>query len=45
MEGKMVNNVHPIIKRYIPIVRGIAGTFGSSCEVEVCWFNVTVNYA
>lgn len=25
--------VDPIIKRYIPIVRGIAGTFGSNCEV------------
>jgi len=25
--------VHPIMKRYIPIVKGIAGTFGSNCEV------------
>jgi predicted transcriptional regulator YheO len=29
----MPKKVHPIIKRYIPIVRGIAGTFGSNCEV------------
>jgi len=29
----MAKAVHPIIKRYIPIVHGIAGTFGSNCEV------------
>ena len=29
----MEKKVHPIIKRYVPIVQGIAGTFGSSCEV------------
>ena len=29
----MPKDVHPIMKRYIPIVRGIAGTFGSNCEV------------
>ncbi|MBN2794914.1 MAG: PAS domain-containing protein [Clostridia bacterium] len=29
----MPKQVHPIIKRYIPIVKGIAGTFGSNCEV------------
>jgi len=29
----METTVDPIIKRYIPIVHGIAGTFGSNCEV------------
>lgn len=29
----MAKPVHPIMKRYIPIVKGIAGTFGSNCEV------------
>lgn len=29
----MGRTVHPIMKRYIPIVKGIAGTFGSNCEV------------
>lgn len=29
----MTKKVHPMIKRYVPIVQGIAGTFGSSCEV------------
>lgn len=29
----MAKTAHPIIKRYIPIVRGIAGTFGHNCEV------------
>lgn len=29
----MATSVHPIMKRYIPIVQGIAGTFGSNCEV------------
>jgi predicted transcriptional regulator YheO len=29
----MPKSVHPIITRYIPIVKGIAGTFGSNCEV------------
>lgn len=29
----MPKNVHPIIKRYIPMVKGISGTFGSNCEV------------
>lgn len=29
----MPKKVHPILKRYIPIARGIAGTFGSNCEV------------
>ena len=29
----MVKDIHPIIKRYIPMVKGIAATFGSNCEV------------
>ena len=29
----MTKKVHPMIKRYVPIVQGIAGTFGSNCEV------------
>lgn len=29
----MVQNIHPIIKRYVPMVKGIAATFGSNCEV------------
>ncbi|MCH4886673.1 hypothetical protein EZV73_03790 [Acidaminobacter sp. JC074] len=29
----MKSSVHPIIKRYVPFVKGIAGTFGSNCEV------------
>lgn len=29
----MAKAVHPIIKRYIPIAQGIAGTFGNNCEV------------
>lgn len=29
----MKNSVHPIIKRYMPMAKGIAGTFGSNCEV------------
>lgn len=29
----MDKSVHPIMSRYIPIVQGIAGTFGSNCEV------------
>jgi len=29
----MPKKVHPTLNRYIPIVKGIAGTFGHNCEV------------
>ncbi len=35
----MKESVHPIIKRYMPFVKGISATFGSSCEVVLHQFS------